>query len=71
MVRSNDHAYKTSNHKYKLNFMGGTTVFKVSSVNIPAYHFSFVPFLEILAALKEDRLLGEITMSIQLHEIYI
>lgn len=69
MVGFNDHAYKTTNHKYKLNFMGGTKVFKVSSGNIPAYHFTFVPFLEILPALKEDRLLGEITMSMYLHEI--
>lgn len=39
MVGSNDHVYKTTDHKYKLNFMGGTKVFKVSSANIPATHF--------------------------------
>jgi hypothetical protein len=60
MVGSNDHAYKSTSHKYKFNFMRGTKVFKVTGRNIPASHFSFVPFLEILSASREDRLLGKL-----------
>jgi len=63
MVESNDHTFRSTDHKYKLNFMGGTKVFKVASGNIPESHFSFVPFTEIQAATREDRLLGKITMS--------
>lgn len=64
MVGSNDHAYKTTGHKYKLNFMGGTNVFRVSSVNIPAHHFTFMPFMQIVSATREDKLLGKILISI-------
>jgi len=53
IVGSNDHAYKSTDHKYKLDFMGGTKVFKVTSGNIPASQFSFVPFLEIQSATKK------------------
>jgi len=67
MVGSNDHAYKSTNHKYKLNFMGNTKVFKVSADSIPACHFTFVPFVEILAATKEDRLLGKIRFVVYYH----
>jgi len=68
MVGSNDHAYRTTDHKYKLNFMGGTKVFRVSSVNIPAHHFNFVPFLQIVSAAREDRLLGKKLISIQFNQ---
>jgi len=68
MVGSNDHSYKTTDHKYKLNFMGGTKVFRVSSVNIPAHHFNFVPFLQIVGAAREDRLLGKKLISIQFNQ---
>jgi hypothetical protein len=67
MVGSNDHVYKTTDHKYKMNFMGGTKVFKVSSTNIPATHFKFVPFTEIVSAPREDRLLGKIAFLTHLH----
>jgi hypothetical protein len=59
MVAQNDPAFKTTSHKYKLNFMGGTTVFKMTdSPSIPKRHFSFLSFLEIMAAHKEDRIIG-------------
>lgn len=58
MVAQNDPTFKTTNHKYKLNFMGGTNVFKVNATEIPLRSFNFVTFLEILASHKEDRLLG-------------
>jgi len=59
MVGSNDNTYKTTDHKYKLNFMGGTKVFKVTAIDIPINHFKFVSFVDILDAPREDRLLGE------------
>jgi len=65
MVGSIDHSYKTTDHKYKVNFMGGTKVFKVSTPNIPAYHFNFVPFLQIVSAPQEDKLLGKISILTQ------
>ena len=70
MVGSNDHAYKTTNHKYKLNFMGGTKVLRVSFVNIPSHHFNFVPFLQIVSAPREDRLLGKKFISIQFNQTW-
>lgn len=70
MVGSNDHAYKTTDHKYKLNFMGGTNVFRVSSVNIPAHHFTFMPFMQIVSATREDKLLGKILISIEFNQTW-
>ncbi|XP_058784628.1 replication protein A 70 kDa DNA-binding subunit D-like [Vicia villosa] len=57
MVGSNHPSYKAKTHKYKLNFMQSTKVFKVNAPDIPQYHFDFIPFSEILSATKEDRLL--------------
>jgi hypothetical protein len=51
--------YKSIGHKYKLNFMTSTTVFKVTAPEIPRYHFDFVPFSEILNATDESRLVGK------------
>lgn len=58
MVGSNDHAYRSTDHKYKLNFMATTKVFKVTDAEIPMSHFKFLPFLDVLAATREDKLLG-------------
>lgn len=59
MVGSNDSTYKTTDHKYKLNFMGGTKVWKVTLADIPTNHFKFVSFVDILAAPREDKMLGK------------
>lgn len=59
MIAQNDPTLKINKHKYKLNFMGGTVVFKVTAATeIPKSHFQFVPFLEILARSKKDQILG-------------
>ncbi|KAK2386988.1 replication protein A 70 kDa DNA-binding subunit [Trifolium repens] len=60
MVGSKDAFYKSIGHKYKLNFMTSTTVFKVTAPEIPRYHFDFVPFSEILNATDESRLVDVI-----------
>jgi hypothetical protein len=59
MVGSKDAFYKSIGHKYKLNFMTSTAVFKVTAPEIPRYHFDFVPFSEILHATDESRLVGK------------
>jgi hypothetical protein len=59
MVAQNDPTFKTIAQKYKLDFMGGTNVFKVNATEIPKRLFKFVLFLDILATHKEDRLLGK------------
>jgi hypothetical protein len=58
MVASNDPNYKATGHKYKLNFMNSTNIFKVTVPEIPRYHFDFVASSEVLEATKEERLLG-------------
>lgn len=60
MVAQNDPTFKTIAQKYKLNFMGGTNVFKVNATEIPERLFKFFLFLDILATHKEDRLLDVI-----------
>ncbi|WJX39489.1 hypothetical protein P8452_27026 [Trifolium repens] len=60
MVGSKDAFYKSIGHKYKLNFMTSTSVFKVTAPEIPRYHFDFVPFSEILNATDESRLVDVI-----------
>ncbi|KAK2422330.1 replication protein A 70 kDa DNA-binding subunit [Trifolium repens] len=60
MVGSKDAFYKSIGHKYKLNFMTSTMVFKVTAPEIPRYHFDFVPFSEILNATDESRLVDVI-----------
>lgn len=44
MVAQNDPTFKTIARKYKLNFMGGTNVFKVNATEIPERLFKFVLF---------------------------
>lgn len=60
MVATNDQSYKATQHKYRLNFMHSTKAFKISTKDIPAYHFDFMPFQSILAATREDKLLDVI-----------
>ncbi|GAU47014.1 hypothetical protein TSUD_403240 [Trifolium subterraneum] len=60
MVAKNDSSFKTTPHKHKLNFMRGTSVFKVTATEIPANHFQFMSFQEILASSKEDQYLDVI-----------
>lgn len=66
MVGSNDPSYKATQHKYKLNFMPKTKVFKVAAPEIPRYHFDFMSFSNILAATKEERLLGKFICLVSL-----
>jgi len=64
MAAHNDPTFKTTPHKYKLNLMGGTTIFKLKDSNeIPKRHFQFMSFLEIMACHKEDRLIGTFTYA--------
>ncbi|PNY15141.1 replication protein A 70 kDa DNA-binding subunit [Trifolium pratense] len=60
MVGKNDTSYKSTSHKHKLNFMRGTKMIKVKASDIPANHFDFMPFTEILASAKEDQFLDVI-----------
>lgn len=60
MVGSNDHSYKTTDHKYKLNFLGSTKVWKITPGQIPSCHFKFKPFVDILSLTKDDGLLDVI-----------
>ncbi|PNY08292.1 replication factor A protein [Trifolium pratense] len=55
-----DTTFKTTPHMYKLNFTRGTKVFKVKANEIPMNLFVFMPFQDILACVKEDRLLDVI-----------
>ncbi|KAK2391029.1 replication protein A 70 kDa DNA-binding subunit [Trifolium repens] len=57
MVAKNGGSYRTTPHKYKLNFMRRTMVFKLTTLEIPMNHFDFVPFQEILSATNEDQLI--------------
>jgi len=59
MVAANEQSYKATQHKYRLNFMHSTKVFKISTKDIPSYHFDFMPFPSILAVTREDKLLGK------------
>jgi replication factor A1 len=58
MVAKNGGSYRTTPHKYKLNFMRRTMVFKLTTLEIPMNHFEFVPFQDILAKTEEDQLIG-------------
>ncbi|MCH79284.1 ATP-dependent DNA helicase PIF1 [Trifolium medium] len=60
MVGKNDSSFKSTPHKHKLNFMRGTKMIKVNATEIPPNHFDFMPFIEILAATKEDQFLDVI-----------
>jgi len=59
LVGSNDNAYRTTEHKYKLNFMGGTRVFKITLADIPTHHFKFMSFVDVVAAAREDKSCGQ------------
>jgi hypothetical protein len=58
MVAKNGASFRITNHKHKLNFMRGTKVFKVHADQIPANHFEFMTFQNILSCVKEDQFLG-------------
>jgi len=48
-VRINDLLFKASDHKYRLNWTGGTTTVDVNAHNIPNLVLKFKPFTEILS----------------------
>jgi hypothetical protein len=61
MVGNCDQSYKAAEHKFKLNFMKSTKVFKVTAPEIARYHFDFVGFKDILSAPDDkNRLLGKL-----------
>ncbi|CAJ2676884.1 unnamed protein product [Trifolium pratense] len=57
MVGKNDSSFKSTPHKHKLSSMRGTKVFKVKATEIPANHFEFMPFHDILSCTKGDQFL--------------
>lgn len=58
LLAPTDPKFKTTKHKYKLNFMGSTKCRISDAVNIPLYHFEFVPFCEIFAGKDEGFFIG-------------
>ncbi|KAK2428443.1 replication protein A 70 kDa DNA-binding subunit [Trifolium repens] len=60
MVAKNDVTFRCSSHKYKLNFMRGTKVWKLTANDIPMNHFDFMPFQEIISKTNEDQMLDAI-----------
>lgn len=59
LVAANDHQFRTTKHKFKLNFMGISECKKIVE-DILKYQFDFMIFPDILAATREDVLLGNI-----------
>jgi hypothetical protein len=59
MVAKNDVTFRCTSHKYKLNFMRGTKVWKFHSDEIPNNNFDFMSFQEIISKTNEDQMLGE------------
>ena len=60
LVALNDVSFRTTNHKYKINLMGSTNIFKVNAPEIPLQYFEFMSLVNILSSSKEEKLLGEI-----------
>lgn len=57
-VGINDSKFHTTQHKYKLNFMNVTSCCTIECDDIPLQHFLFTPFHDILAAPKDDLIVG-------------
>ncbi|KAH1215660.1 hypothetical protein HKD37_13G036736 [Glycine soja] len=53
LVAANDHKFRTTKHKFKLNFMGISECKKIVE-DILKYQFDFMIFPDILAATRED-----------------
>ncbi|KAK2423169.1 replication protein A 70 kDa DNA-binding subunit [Trifolium repens] len=60
MVAKNDVTFRCTSHKYKLNFMRGTKVWKFHSDEIPNNNFDFMSFQEIISKTNEDQMLDAI-----------
>lgn len=58
LVAHNEIRYRCTGHRWKLNMIDQTKFTKIDCNTIPAYHFEFVPFKEILESTKEDRHVG-------------
>jgi len=58
LVAKNEPKYRCTGHKWKLNLIDRTRFTKIDNNTIPAYHFEFVAFNEILESTREDRHVG-------------
>ncbi|KAL5127846.1 Replication protein A DNA-binding subunit C [Glycine soja] len=52
--------YKTTSHRFKLNFMGNTICSKIENEIIPKFQFNFMSFSDILSSTIEDVLINVI-----------
>lgn len=59
LVAWNEPKYKTTNHKFKLFFMGSTKCSKFEAGNIPTNFFDWVSFFNILAGRDDGILIGK------------
>lgn len=60
MVGYNDGKYRTTKYRYKVNFLGITTITETATDNIPNEAFVFVSFSEITHGMDETYLIGKI-----------
>jgi len=54
LVAHNENKYRCTGHRWKLNLIDRTKFTKIDNNTMPAYHFEFVPFKEMLESTKED-----------------
>lgn len=57
LVTQNDSKFKTTMHKFKLNFIGKTRTTEVSADRIPIFNFKFVTFTDIMNSGDEEFLM--------------
>ena len=64
LVALNDYQFKTTPHKFKLNFMGSTKCKDVHDDSIPKFSFDFMSFTDILGKTRENILLGNVLLDL-------
>ncbi|KAG5001132.1 hypothetical protein JHK82_022280 [Glycine max] len=57
LVTQNSVKYKTSSHRFKLNFMGNTICSKIEDEVIPNFQFDFMSLSDILSSTTKDVLI--------------
>lgn len=64
MVGYNNGKYRTTNHRYKVNFMGMTSITETANDKIPKEAFLFVSFSEILSNKDDTFLIGKFIIRV-------
>jgi len=51
--------YQMTGHRFRLNLIDRTVFKKIDHSSIPAFHFDFISFREILDSTREDKFVGK------------